>query len=386
MSQSHEILGQIAEQADAIRAEEAPSIDRRRLSDASVKLLRDTGAMKVIQPRRYGGFEADPRLFNDVVHELGRLSSSAGWVAGVVGVHAWHLGLFSDRAQREVWGDNPDAWLSSSYGPAGRYHAVPGGFELTGRWGFSSGSDHCDWAFVGALSTDHGDGPPVYRHFLLPRADYTIHDVWDTSGLAGTGSNDIEVAGAFVPDHRTMDTEDLYALNCPGREVNTSPLFDIPWYSLFLNAIVMPMVGMARDTLDACLEFHGGRAAATPPRIPGPVTLVELAAADSEVDTARLILQHNLGDILATVSSARPVTMMQRQRAKRDHIAAVDLAVSAADRAYMSGGPRSIKLSDSMQRTWRDVHAGQHHAMNLRDNPHTEYGEYLVNGAVHGLH
>lgn len=380
MKISHEVLDRIGDAEKALRVEEEPSIALRRLSPAAVQTLRETGVMRIIQPKRYGGYEADPRVFNEALFEISRFSSAAGWVAGVVGVHSWHLGLYSDQAQQEVWGEDPDTWISSSYGPSGTYVEVDGGFELTGRWGFSSGSDHCDWAFVGAMSRDHGDGPPVYRHFLLPRADYQIHDVWDTSGLAGTGSNDIQVSGAFVPAHRAMKVDDLYQLACPGREVNTGPLFDVPWYSMFLNAIVMPIVGMARSTLDDCLDFHRERAAADPAKLPSPVTLVDLAEADSHVDAAKLVLQTNLGDIVETVDAGLDVTMAQRQRAKRDHIAAVQWAVAAADNAYLSGGPRSIKLSNSMQRTWRDVHAGQHHAMNLRDTPHTEYGTYLLNG------
>lgn len=380
MNISHEVLDKIADAEKAIRGQEEPSIDQRKLTGDAVAALRESGVMRVIQPKRYGGYEADPRVFNEALFEISRFSSAAGWVAGVVGVHSWHLGLYPDLAQEEVWGADPDTWISSSYGPSGTYIEVDGGFELTGRWGFSSGSDHCEWAFVGAMSRDHGDGPPVYRHLLLPRADYQIHDVWDTSGLAGTGSNDIEVSGAFVPSHRAMKAEDLYNLDCPGREVNTGPLFDVPWYSMFLNAIVMPIVGMARSTLDECLDFHRERVVADPNKLPNPITLAELAAADAQIDAARLVLQSNLGDIVDSVDSGLEVTMAQRQRAKRDHISAVRWAVAAADSAYMSGGPRSIKLSNSMQRTWRDVHAGQHHAMNLRDTPHTEYGTYLLNG------
>lgn len=381
MNISHEVLDRIADAEKTLRGEEESSIALRKLTADAVTALRETGVMRTIQPKRYGGYEADPRVFNEALYQISRFSSSAGWVAGVEGVHSWHLGLYSDLAQEEVWGEDPDTWISSSYGPSGTYAQVDGGFELTGRWGFSSGSDHCAWAFVGAMSRDHGDGPPVYRHFLLPRADYQIHDVWDTSGLAGTGSNDIQVSGAFVPEHRAMNVDDLYKLDCPGREVNTGPLFDVPWYSMFLNAIVMPIVGMARSTIDECLDFHRERVAADPGKMPSPITLAELAGADSQVDAAKLVLQTNLGDIVDTVFAGRSVSMEQRQRSKRDHISAVRWAVAAADSAYMSGGPRSIKLSDPMQRIWRDVHAGQHHAMNLRDTPHTEYGTYLINGA-----
>ncbi|MFS3128686.1 acyl-CoA dehydrogenase family protein [Nocardioides sp. Bht2] len=379
---SHEVLDRIAAAADEIRAEETASIQQRRLSDNLTKILRDSGVMRLLQPARYGGYEADPRVFNQAMYEIGRLSSSAGWVTGVVGIHSWHLGLYDDRAQREVWGEDHDTWICSSYGPAGRATKVEGGYRLSGRWSFSSGSPQSTWTFVGGMSDEGDGGAPVYRHFLLPEGDYRMEDVWDTNGLAGTGSNDIVVEDAFVPDYRSMDVEDLYRLDCPGREVNTSELFSIPWYTIFLNAVVVPLVGMARRTVDEAIEPLRERRAATPAYSPLPITHARLAEADAEVDLALLALQHNLGTVVETLAAGDEVTLRLRHRAKRDHIMAVNLAVSAADKAYLSGGPRSIKSSSPIQRVWRDVHAGQHHAMNVPDLILPQVGDWLTGDVV----
>ncbi|MBU2697944.1 acyl-CoA dehydrogenase [Pimelobacter sp. 30-1] len=338
--------------------------------------------MRLLQPKRYGGHEAAPTVFNAAMHEVARQSSSAGWVTGVVGVHSWHLGLFPDRAQREVWGEDPDTWVSSSYSPAGTARQVPGGYELTGRWGFSSGSDHCAWVFVGAMVVDDtGTRTGQVLHLLLPRDDYVIDDVWFTSGLAGTGSNDIVVDGAFVPAHRTHDVADLYRERYPGNEVNTAPLFRIPWYTLFVNAVVMPLVGMARRVHDEALEIHRGRLAADPTKLPHPASLALLAQADGAVHTAYRILQANAAEAFAAVEAGEPVAMGTRQRTRRDHVAAVGLAVTAADQAYQIGGPRSIASSSPLQAVWRDIHAGQHHAVNVPDLANHEYGQYLLTGA-----
>ncbi|WP_244931518.1 flavin-dependent monooxygenase [Nocardioides sp. W7] len=378
----HEVLDRIADAAASIQDEEINSISERRLTPAATKTLRDTGVMRLVQPARYGGFEADARVFSQALFELGRLSSSAGWVTGVVGIHSWHLGLYDDRAQREVWGDDPDTWISSSYGPAGRAVAVPGGYRLSGRWGFSSGSDQCTWVFVGGMADEGDGGAPKYRHFLLPLSDYQVVDVWNTSGLAGTGSNDILIEDAFVPDYRTMDVEDLYRLDCPGREVNTGPLFSIPWYSIFLNAVVVPIVGMARRAVDEAVAPLRERRSADSAWSPLPLTHARLAQSDSEADLAMLVLQHNLGDIIASVAAGQPVTMEQRHRSKRDHVMAVSLAVAAADGAYLSGGPRSIQATSVLQQVWRDVHAGQHHAMNVPDLIMPAVGDFLTGGVV----
>lgn len=386
MEFQHEAIDAVLSVGDQVRALESECTEQRKLAVDTAKVLRDAGIMRLLQPRRYGGFEADPGVFNAAMYEIARLSSSAGWVTGVVGVHSWHLGLYPDRAQQDVWGQDPDTWISSSYSPAGTARIVPGGYELTGRWGFSSGSDHCDWVFVGAMVADENGRTGGMVHLLLPRQDYEIDDVWYTSGLAGTGSNDIVVDGAFVPEHRVLDVEDLYAERYPGNEVNTGPLFQLPWYTVFLNAVVTPLVGMSRRVLDEAQGIHQSRLATDASKMPHPATLARLAEADFEVDTAYRILQANLADAYAAVVRGQEVTIPMRQRSKRDHIAAVGLAVSAADKAYQVGGPRSISTSSALQAVWRDIHAGQHHAMNLPDKTYHEYGEYLLTGALRGLY
>lgn len=383
----HDSLDAILTEGKRLQESEADCIEERKLSVDTAKILRDAGIMRLLQPKRYGGFETDPGVFNAAMYEIARLSSSAGWVTGVVGVHSWHLGLFPDQAQKDVWGEDPDVWISSSYSPAGTARIVPGGYELTGRWGFSSGSDHCDWVFVGAMVTDkNGQRTGQQLHLLLPRADYTIDDVWFTSGLSGTGSNDIVVDGAFVPEHRVHDVEDLYAERYPGNEVNTAGLYRLPWYTLFVNAVVVPLVGMSRRVVDEAIGIHKSRLAIDATKLPHPATLARLAEADFEVDTAYRILQADLADAYAAVERVESLPMEIRQRTKRDHIAAVGLVVSAADKGYQVGGPRSISTSSPLQAVWRDVHAGQHHAVNLPDKVNHEYGQYLLTGAPGALY
>ena len=144
-------------------------------------------------------------------------------------MHPWQIALYSREAQEEVWGNDPTAMNSSSYAPTGRAERVPCGFRLNGRWSFSSGCDHCTWVNLGAISgTVETDGQelPDFRSFLLPRKDYQIDDNWRVAGLAGTGSKDIIVDGAFVPEHRSQSHWDyVFAGICqagniiPGRSI-----------------------------------------------------------------------------------------------------------------------------------------------------------------------
>ena len=158
--------------------------------------LREAGFWLSSYPR-YGGLEADPREFFRAQATLAEGCMSSAWAGGIVSVHAFQLALFDDRAQQEVWSSANDL-ISSSYAPMGKVTVVEGGFRLSGRWGWSSGSGHCDWVFLGAIVPDDG-----YRTFLLPASDYRIEDTWQAMGLQGTGSNDVVVEDMFVPEYRT---------------------------------------------------------------------------------------------------------------------------------------------------------------------------------------
>lgn len=375
----HEVLDDIDAIEATIADSEKESTALRRMSPDLVERFREIGVMRIVQPKRYAGFEADPRVFNEAIYKISRLAPSAGWVTGVVGVHSWNLGLFAERAQQEVWGEDPDVWISSSYGPAGKARKVAGGYELSGRWSFSSGSDYCDWAFVGGMVTSD-DGPPARYHFLIPRTDYEVVDVWHPSGLIGTGSNDLVAEQVFVPEYRAMSVADVSERRVPGRESNPGPLFAVPWFSILCNSVVVPLLGMADAAVTDTLEIHRTKFLANPDVVPGALTLARLTEATASIDHARDFLLNDIGDIYETVAAGNDPTLDQRMRSQRDHIVAVGMAISAVDKAYQSGGPRSIHESNRLQQIWRDAHAGEHHAMNLPDQAMPNFCRYLITG------
>ena len=151
------VLERVRELTPLLRERAVDAEAARRLPDESIKELKETGLVRLLQPKRYGGFEADPRLFFESIMAIGAACGSTGWVSGVVGVHPWQIALFDDRVQAEVWGEDPDTWASSSYMPGGRMTPADGGFQLNGRWSFSSGCDHCQWVILGVM-LDRGDG------------------------------------------------------------------------------------------------------------------------------------------------------------------------------------------------------------------------------------
>src|SRR6185312_5151361 len=209
IARARELIPLLRERADEDEA-------RRSVNPDTIRRMKEAGLFRVLQSKRWGGSEAGQRTFAEIQIALAEGDMSVGWVYGVLGLHNLHVCLMDDRAARDVWGSDSSILISSPYMPGGIAKPVPGGFELSGRWAYSSGCDHCDWTFLGG--TVEG-AQTDYRSFLLPRADTRIVDAWHTTGLASTGSQDIVVEKAFIPEYRTHSFLDGFRGTNPGRAV-----------------------------------------------------------------------------------------------------------------------------------------------------------------------
>ena len=358
------------------RAEEAERL--RVIPDASIKELEETGFYRLLQPKRYGGFESDPVDFYTGIKEIAGACGSTGWVSSVVGVHPWQLALFPAQAQEDVWGQDQDTLVSSSYAPMGKLTPTEGGYELTGRWSFSSGCDHCSWVLLGALVIGPEGKPVDSNTVLIPRSDYAIDDVWNVVGLCGTGSNDIVIEKKFVPAHRALSFNDVSALKCPGHEINSSPLYKLPFGTIFSNTITAPIIGMAQGAYDAHVETmrervrvsYGGQKVAQ-----DPFAHVRVARAASDIDAAWLQMAHNTREELRYVEAGEEIPMELRLRARRDQVRGTERALEAIDLLFKNSGGRSLKTGNPIERNWRDAHAGSVHAANDTERWLAMYGK-----------
>ena len=361
------VIDAVGELLPALRDRAQETEDARVISAESVKALAETGFFRLLQPSRFGGLEADPLTFYTAVRLIASACGSTGWVASVLGVHAWQLALFPLAGQQDVWGADPGTRMSSSYAPTGRARAVDGGHQLSGRWSFSSGCDHASWVLLGGIVTD-ADGHPVdFRTFLVPASDYTIEDVWDTVGLRGSGSNDIVVPGAFVPEHRSLGFADVSRCACPGQEANPAPLYRIPFGSIFSYTITTPIIGMATGAYQAHVAYQRDRISTsyTGQKVAeDPFAQVRIAEAAAEVDTAWLALEHNMTELMACARAGQPIPMPLRLRIRRDQVRGTGQAISAVDKLFENSGGRALRRGTPIQRFWRDAHAGRVHAIN----------------------
>lgn len=375
----HEVLERVRASLPTLQDQAEQAEQLGRLPDTTAKLLRDIGVVRLLQPKRFGGYEADPRTFFEAVMAISAACSASGWISGIVGVHPWELAQCDIRAQEEVWADDPDTWVCSTYMATGLARPVDGGYEFKGKWSFSSGSDVSEWIFLGGLVTDDSGVPlePLqYRHFLLPSGDYTVVDgSWDVVGLCGTGSKDIVVDGVFVPGYRTVDNMEIIGGTGPGLAVNDDPVFRVPWGAIFPNAITASLVGIAEGALEAALAYQGPRVSiSVGPIADNVMVMTSIGEAASDIDACRVQLLRNVGDMYEYATRGEPVPLPLRARGRRDQVTGSWRACRAVDTLFDTAGGGSLRRSTRLQRHWRDAHAALHHIINVRDTAARSWG------------
>ena len=347
--------------------ERAPQAERlRRLPDETFADFQQAGLFRALQPKRYGGYELDPSVFYQAVVEVGTVCGSSGWVLGVIGVHNWHLAIFPPQAQEDVWGEDTSVQLSTSLAPTGTVERVAGGYRLSGRWSFSSGCDFCQWAVLGGMAPVESGQPPEARVFLVPRRDYVIDDNWHVMGLCATGSKDIVVDDAFVPEYRTHSYLDAFHLRHPGNTVNDAPLYRLPFGLIFPYGITAPAIGAAMGALEAFREQSCKRVNLRDQSrvVEDPFIQHRLAEAAAEIGAARDRMLGNFAEMMRLARAGEEILLSDRARYRWDSGKAIDWSVKAVDRLFEASGGRGIFLDNPIQRAWRDVHAMRAHAGN----------------------
>jgi len=356
------------------RAQEAE--DLRRIPDETMKSLQETGFFRLLQPKQWGGYAADPVVFYDTVRRIAAACGSTGWVAGIIGVHNWHLALFDQQAQEDVWGEDTEVRISSSYAPMGAGTAVEDGYRVSGSWAWSSGSDHATWVVVGGPVIK--DGKPVdFGSFLIPRSDYRIDDVWNVVGLRGTGSNTVVVEDVFVPRHRFLSFRAMNEMKSPGLERNTDPVYKMPWGTIHPTTISAPIVGMAYGAYHAHVEHQGKRvraAYAGEKAKDDPFAKVRIAEASSDIDAAWRQLSGNVAEEYALLKEGKEVPFDLRVRARRDQVRATGRAIASIDKLFEASGATALANGTPLQRFWRDAHAGRVHAANDPERAYVAFG------------
>jgi 3-hydroxy-9,10-secoandrosta-1,3,5(10)-triene-9,17-dione monooxygenase len=366
-----------------VLAERASRADsERRIPIETIADFRKAGFFRILQPKRWSGYELPPRVFYDVQMTLAEGCASTGWVFGVMGVHNWQIALFDPRAAEDVWRHNSAVLISSSYMPKGKVKRIAGGFQLTGRWSFSSGVDHADWVFLGAIVMPDGTTPgaPDFRTFLVPRADFEVIDTWHVMGFKGTGSKDVVVNDALVPEYRTHSVRDGFAGTSPGLAANPAPLYRLPFGQVFVRAVSAASIGALQGALDAFREFGSKRVSSNDFSATAQDPSAQLAAADGAVavDDMKLELFRSFDSMMSTLTRGEALDLKDRIHYRYQSALAADRCVEHVSRLFRVCGASAIFQGNPIGRFFTDIHAARAHYANNPDRFGRNYGGVLL--------
>jgi alkylation response protein AidB-like acyl-CoA dehydrogenase len=362
--------------APKLRERVAEADELRRLPEANVRDLIDSGLIALEIPRRFGGAELNLDALIDVTAALGEGCPATGWVYSLWAAHMWLIGQYPEHIQAMVFGDQ-GSLVSSVVNTEGTPVEAEGGFRWTGRGFFSSGVDHCNW-LTAAVDLKPQEPPGDRRWFLLQRSDFEIVDDWHTVGLRGTGSKTIMINDAFIPEERVVLQKDLSEGKGLGATMYGSPLYCAAMDFTFSLPIGAPVIGVARA---AVRELEGRirkRLESSNYRIVAEQTgtLTRLAEAGAQIDAAQALLV-NTARRFCFIPAAE-ATALDKAECRRNVAFATQLCRHAANSVFEAAGASNLYEGSDLQRLWRDSNVASMHHGSMWDVHGLAYGREAV--------
>jgi 3-hydroxy-9,10-secoandrosta-1,3,5(10)-triene-9,17-dione monooxygenase len=349
----------------------------RRLPAQTIADMQQAGLFRVLQPKRWGGYELDILTYFECQMALGEADLSVAWVYGVVGVHPWLLALYDHRAAADVWGRDDSTLICSSLMPVGTALPADGGFRLSGHWKYASGCEHTQWAFLGGVPP--GGELEERRIFLVPRSDFEIVDVWRVAGLKGTGSHDIVVKDAFVPTHRAVKFSDNFRGWGPGLATNTGPLYRLPFGQVFFRGVSTGAIGALQGMLNAYLDYGKQRIS----RLSGAPTsedpLIQQTCAETAcaLDEMKTILHRNFRVLESFAARGEMPPLKLRMEYKFHNAWVAERCTQLAARLFKATGTVGIFEDQPYGRILADINTARQHISNQFEANGRSYGAVL---------
>jgi 3-hydroxy-9,10-secoandrosta-1,3,5(10)-triene-9,17-dione monooxygenase len=368
--------------APVLRTRACVSESQRRLPPDTERDLHGSGLFRILQPARVGGAELDYVALVDFAAALAKGDASVAWSFANLSSHHWMLGMFEPAAQDLIWNANPDVLIASSFVfPAGRATKVKGGYKLTGRWPFSSGVEPSEWNMLaGTVTSDDEADPAELRIFLVHKRDYKIIDTWDSFGLRGSGSHDVEIGGVIVPDHMTLAVAAVAGGATPGSAVNPGTLYRLPVFALF----PFVLTGIALGNAQACLEDYIASARTRASRYNRAKladfqsTQIKVAEAGAKIDAAERIMRGICLEATADADKGIVPDMLTKARYRRDGAFAVNMCTEAVTLLFNASGAGALYTGGAIQRQFRDAHAVNAHIAFSFDAAGSNFGRVAL--------
>jgi len=353
----------------------------RRVPEESIQALTDAGLFKIATPKRYGGYETSMRTMMDVSAAIAEADGGTAWVLTLTNVNSWMVGLWPQQAQDEVFDADPDARCTGTITPTATSEKVDGGWKVTGRWYYSTGSWHATWAWLSVPLTDEAGNVTGMGMALIPRTDLDFEETWFVAGMKSSGSNCLIGEDVFVPEHRVMLVPPAVDGEYLSEHLDTEPFYRSAFVPVLALILVGPQLGLGK----AALEYVMSKAA----NKPIPATFItsqresvafqlQIAEAARLIDTAHLHAYRAAADIDEAAARGIYPDFATRARVRSDTGWAAECITKAINTLLFAHGAGSFADVNPLQRIWRDsATAARHSAVNPQIN-YEIYGKALL--------
>lgn len=374
----------LVERARAIApliAGEANEIERtRRLTPDVVNALIENGLYRALLPQSLGGSEAPPEIFMQMLEEIAKADASTAWCLGQCSVCAMIAAALDHDTAHEIFNTAPGilAWGAVAH----EARAVEGGYRVTARWDFASGSRQASWlgAHVRIVNADgtprkNADGTPEMRTILFPLASAVMHDVWQAIGLAGTGTDSYEVKDLFIPDRFAAFRDVPAALREPG------PLYRLPTGSSFSLGFAAVSLGVARATLDAAIALARAKhqSLATSAMRDNQAVQGLIGRTEADLRAAHAYLYATANAMWRDLSATGTFSLTHRSAVRLAATWTIQQSAKVVDTAYHMAGATAVFRSNPFERRFRDMHAITQQ-IQARDTHFEDVGKAILAG------
>ena len=319
----------------------------RELTGPVVKALVDGGFFTMLKTKSLGGMELKPSIFSQVTEALAIADGSTGWVVCQSNGCSTTSAYLQPVIAREIFG-GPDGIVA--WGPPGSpYEATPvdGGYRITGKWRFMSGSQNATW--LGAHLRVAGTRET--KTFLYPKSSATFHDIWHTLGLRGTASNEYSVDNLFIPHERAIYRDD------PRDRRSDSPLYRFTSNQLYSIGFGGVALGIARATMDAFLGLprEKTRRGAGKPMVENNVVQSHVAQSEARWRSARYFLHAAADEALETIEERGEMDLDQRTRLRLASTWAIQSSREIVNMLFHDCGSMAVFEENPFERRLRDI-------------------------------
>jgi alkylation response protein AidB-like acyl-CoA dehydrogenase len=349
-----------------LRQRAAQADESRRIEADTYRRLQEAGLFRILKPKKYGGLELGEHEHARVTMTLARGCASTAWVFSILNSHNMAILSFPAQVHEEVWGENTHATLAgnTNLNPKARAVRVPGGYRLTGSWGFCSGSDFTEWLFFNAPAGEDGEG----HMFLVPREDAAAIDDWFPTGMRATGSRTMAVDDVFVPDHRVQATRDTVRKLEAVRALH--PTFDAMW-AHWPSSARFPFAAVAVGAAQGAVEHFAGSVASSTrvaSALGGTVRLAdqdyvatEFAEAAGEIQMATELIERRSFEASERARQRRESSEADLALEQRDNALVTRVALRSVQRIFSLVGSKAGHPAHPVSLAKRDIEMISHH-------------------------